>query len=102
VEDTPDYVLSGYFATRLAFAYSGALGPKVATKQATKRLGDTLKGIKKGTEENRQDTCLAAVDDVVGYIAGGEYVKKAFSPEAAEDGTKIINSESGTYMVVLC
>ena len=94
VADTPDYVLSGYFATRLAFSYSSALGPKVATKEATKRLGDALKGIKKGTEENRQDTCLAAVDDVVGYIAGREYVREAFSAEAKEDGTKIINGES--------
>jgi endothelin-converting enzyme len=93
VADTPDYVLSGYFATRLAFSYSSALGPKVATKQATKRLADALKGIKKGTEENRQDTCLSAVDGIVGYIGGGEYVKKVFSPEAKEDGTKIINGQ---------
>jgi len=93
VADTPDYVLSGYFATRLAFAYSSALGPKVGIKQATKRLSDTLKGVKQGTEENRQDTCLAAVDDVVGYIAGREYVREAFSAEAKEDGTKIINGE---------
>jgi endothelin-converting enzyme len=98
VADTPDYVLSGYFATRLAFSYSSALGPKVSTKQATKRLGDTLKGIKKGTEENRQDTCLAAVDGVVGYIAGREYVREAFSAEAKEDGTNIIN---GTTRVPL-
>lgn len=91
VEDTPDYVLSGYFATRLAFTYSSALGPEVGVRQATKRLGDALKGIKKGTEENRQDTCLAAVDGIVGFIAGREYVREAFSAEAKEDGTKIIN-----------
>lgn len=94
VADTPDYVLSGYFATRLAFTYSSALGPKVGVRQATKRLGDVLKGIKKGTEENRQDTCLAAVDGIVGFIAGREYVREAFSPEAKEDGTKIINGQS--------
>jgi endothelin-converting enzyme len=99
VADTPDYVLSGYFATRLAFAYSGALGPKVGVKQATKRLGDTLKGIKKGTEENRQDTCLAAVDDIVGFIAGREYVREAFSAEAKEDGTNIINCKPDSLVV---
>lgn len=94
VEDTPDYVLSGYFATRLAFTYSGALGPKVGVRQATKRLGDVLKGVKKGTEENRQDTCLAAVDNIVGFIAGREYVREAFSAAAKADGTKIINCMS--------
>lgn len=94
VENTPDYVLSGYFATRLAFTYSSSLGPKVGIKQATKRLSDVLKGVKKGTEENRQDTCLAAVDGIVGFIAGREYVREAFSAEAKEDGIKIINCES--------
>lgn len=93
VEDTPDYVLSGYFATRLAFTYSSALGPKVGVRQATKRLGEVLKGIKKGTEENRQDTCLAAVDGIVGFIAGREYVREAFSAEAKDDSAKIINCE---------
>jgi endothelin-converting enzyme len=93
VADTPDYVLSGYFATRLGFSYSAALGPKVGIQQATKRLGDALKGIKKGTEENRSDFCLTAVDGVVGYIAGREYVREAFSAEAKEDGTNIINGQ---------
>ena len=93
VADTPDYVLSGYFATRLGFSYSSALGPKVGIQQATKRLGDALKGIKKGTEENRSDFCLTAVDGVVGFIAGREYVREAFSAEAKEDGTNIINGK---------
>jgi endothelin-converting enzyme len=90
VETTPDYVLAGYFNTRLALTYASALGPKVGLRQETRRLEEVLKGLKKGTEENRRDVCLAWVDDVVGYIVGREFVNTAFSPEAKADGEHII------------
>jgi endothelin-converting enzyme len=90
---TPDYVLSGYFALRVAQEYSSALGPKTGVKKEARRLEEVLKGLKKGTEENRQDVCLNYVDEVVGYIAGKEFVKEAFSPEAKKDGETIITSE---------
>ncbi|WWC89763.1 uncharacterized protein L201_004689 [Kwoniella dendrophila CBS 6074] len=92
IDKTPDHVLSGYFVTRLALTYAGALGPKVTIRQEKKRLEDVLKGIKKGTEENRQDVCLNWVDEIVGFIAGREFVREAFSPEAKAEGEHIINS----------
>ncbi|WWC60905.1 uncharacterized protein I303_103481 [Kwoniella dejecticola CBS 10117] len=92
IDKTPDHVLSGYFVTRLALTYAGALGPKVTIRQEKKRLDDVLKGIKKGTEENRQDVCLSWVDDIVGFIAGREFVREAFSPEAKAEGEHIIRS----------
>ncbi len=90
VKSTPDYVLSGYFVTRLAMTYAIALGPKVGVRQETRRLEEVLRGLKKGTEENRQDVCLNTVDDIIGFIAGREYVREAFSPEARADGESII------------
>ena len=95
VESTPDYVLSGYLTTRLALSYASALGPKTGVKVEARRLEEVLKGIKKGTEENRQDVCLSWVDNVVGFIAGREFVREAFSPEAKKDGEEIINSKVG-------
>nr|XP_019042435.1 endothelin-converting enzyme [Kwoniella bestiolae CBS 10118]OCF21365.1 endothelin-converting enzyme [Kwoniella bestiolae CBS 10118] len=92
IDKTPDHVLSGYFVTRLALTYASALGPKVTIRQEKKRLDDVLKGIKKGTEENRQDVCLNWVDEIVGFIAGREFVREAFSPEAKAEGEHIINS----------
>lgn len=91
VNDTPDHVLSAYFVTRLAMRYASALGPRVPVRQETRRLQEVLSGLKKGTEENRQNVCLAWVDNIVGYIAGREFVREAFSPEAKQDGTDIIN-----------
>lgn len=92
VEQTPDEVLSGYFVTRLALTYADALGPKTEVKKSFRRLQEVLKGIKPGTEENRQDVCLAWVDDIVGFIAGREFVREAFSPEAKSEGERIIRS----------
>lgn len=93
VSETPDYVLSGYFTTRLAMTYSSALGPKVGVRKATRRLEEVLRGLKPGTEENRQDKCLAFVDEIVGFIAGREFVREAFSPEAKQDGEDIIKGK---------
>ncbi|WVR05380.1 hypothetical protein IAU60_002394 [Kwoniella sp. DSM 27419] len=92
VDQTPDHVLSAYFVTRLAMTYASALGPKVTVRQHTRRLEEVLRGIKKGTEENRQDVCLGWVDEIVGFIAGREFVREAFSPEAKADGEHIIRS----------
>lgn len=94
VDATPDYVLSGYFTTRLALTYASALGPKTGVRAEARRLEEVLKGIKKGTEENRQDVCLNWVDNVVGFIAGREFVREAFSPEAKKEGEDIIHCES--------
>ncbi len=94
IDSTPDYVLSGYFVARLAMTYSTALGPKVSVRQATRRLEEALRGIKTGTEENRQDKCLSTVDGIIGYIAGREYVREAFSTEAKADGEGIIKGVS--------
>jgi len=93
VDATPDYVLSGYFVTRLAMTYSSALGSKVGVRQETRRLEEVLRGLKRGTEENRQDVCLSNVDEIIGYIAGREFVREAFSPEAKEDVEGIIRCE---------
>ena len=90
VESTPDYVLSGYFATRLAMSYATALGPEVGIWKEARRLKETLQGIKKGTEENRQEVCLNWVDNIVGFIAGREFVRERFSPEAKAEGEGII------------
>jgi endothelin-converting enzyme len=92
VADTPDHVLSAYFVTQLALAFAPALGPDVNVRQDKRRLEEALQGIKKGTEENRQDVCLRWVDDLVGFIVGREFVREAFSPEAKADGEHIIRS----------
>ena len=93
INATPDYVLSGYFITRIAMTHSSALGPKVGVRQQTRRLEEVLRGLKKDTEENRQDVCLSHVDDIIGYIAGREFVREAFAPEAKADGEGIIRGE---------
>lgn len=92
VAEVPDHVLSAYFVTQLSLTFGSALGPSTALRQHIRRLKEVLSGLKKGTVENRQDACLAAVDNVVGFIAGAEFVDVAFSPEAKEDGTNIIRS----------
>lgn len=91
VDSTPDYVLSGYFTTRLALSYASALGPKTGIRAEARRLEEVLRGIKKGTEENREDVCLGWVDNTLGFIAGREFVREAFSPEAKKEGEDIIN-----------
>jgi endothelin-converting enzyme len=92
VEATPDYVLSGYFATRLAMSYAPALGPDVPLRQEVRRLEEVLGGLKRGTEQNRHDVCLNRVNDIVGFIAGREFVKTSFSSEAKADVEHIIAS----------
>ncbi|BEI97230.1 hypothetical protein CcaverHIS631_0208190 [Cutaneotrichosporon cavernicola] len=92
VEEVPDHVLSAYFVSKLAMTYGGALGPKTEIRKQVKTLSNVLSGVKPGTEENRQDICLSAVDGIVGFIAGREFVQAAFSPEAKADGEHIINS----------
>ncbi|EIW70025.1 hypothetical protein TREMEDRAFT_29362 [Tremella mesenterica DSM 1558] len=92
VHETPDYVLGGYFAMKLGMTYAGALGPNVEVRKEKTRLNEVLRGIKKGTPENREDVCLASVDDIVGFIVGREFVKETFSPEAKADAEDIINS----------
>lgn len=93
VEATPDYVLSGYFTTRLALSFAAGLGPKTGVRAETRRLEEVLRGIKKGTEENREDVCLNWVDNVVGFIAGREFVREAFSADAKKEGEDIINGK---------
>ncbi|WVN86683.1 uncharacterized protein L203_101855 [Cryptococcus depauperatus CBS 7841] len=92
IEQTPDEVLSGYFVLRLALSYADALGPKTVIRKEYRRLQELLRGLKKGTEENRQDVCLAYTDDLIGFIAGREFVREAFSPEAKAEGEHIIRS----------
>ncbi|KLT43173.1 putative Endothelin-converting enzyme 1 [Cutaneotrichosporon oleaginosum] len=92
VKDVPDHVLSAYLVSKLALAYGGALGPKTEIRKQVKQLSNVLTGVKPGTEENRQDICLGAVDSIVGFIAGREFVQASFSPEAKADGEHIINS----------
>ncbi|KAL7424231.1 hypothetical protein Q5752_001817 [Cryptotrichosporon argae] len=92
VTDTPDRVLSAYFVVRAGLTYAGVLGPKVEARQATRRLQEVLRGLKKGTEEDRTDVCLGWVDETVGFIAGREFVREAFSAEAKADGEHIIRS----------
>lgn len=92
VADVPDHVLSAYFVTKLALEYGGALGPKVEIRKQVDHLRSVLAGIKPGTPENRQDVCLGAVDGIVGFIAGREFVHAAFSADAKADGEHIIRS----------
>jgi endothelin-converting enzyme len=94
VANAPDHVLSGYFVTRLAFVHGTTLGSATGVRQELRRLQETLSGLKKGTEENRVDVCLNYVDGIVGYLAGREFVKEAFSPEAKAEGESIINGKS--------
>lgn len=101
VEEAPEYVLSGYFVTRLAFVHGSALGSKTGVRQELRRLSETLSGLKKGTEENRVDVCLGYVDNLVGFLAGREFVKEAFSPEAKAEGEHIINGESFINLLLL-
>lgn len=97
IDETPDHVLAGYFVTRVAVAYADALGPKVTVRKEMRRLQEVLRGIKKGTEENRVDLCLGYVNNMVGFIVGREFVKEAFSPEAKKEGEDIINCTSRTH-----
>ncbi|KAK4687038.1 hypothetical protein P7C73_g3073, partial [Tremellales sp. Uapishka_1] len=90
IAQTPDYVLSGYFVTRLAMSYSGALGASVEVRKEAKRLDEVLRGIKKGAEEDRVDVCLGWVDNIVGHLAGREFVREAFSAGAKTEGEDII------------
>ena len=93
VDATPDYVLSGYFTLRLAMAHGSALGYDTGVWQQLRRLKETLSGLKPGTKEVRQDVCLRWVDEIVGYIAGAEFVDKAFGQDARQDAENIINCE---------
>lgn len=93
IDQTPDHVLAAYFVSRVAVTYADALGPKVEVRKEMRRLQEVLKGIKKGTEEDRVDLCLNYVDNIVGFIAGREFVKQAFSPEAKKEGEDIINGK---------
>jgi endothelin-converting enzyme len=90
VARTPDHVIAGYFVTRLALTYAGELGAEVGIRKEYQRLQDVLRGTKPGAEEDRNDVCLAAVDGVVGYLAGAEYVKEAFPPKAKRQAEDII------------
>lgn len=76
--------------TRLALTYAGELGAEVGIRKEYQRLQDVLRGTKPGAEEDRNDVCLAAVDGVVGYLAGAEYVKEAFPPKAKRHAEDII------------
>ncbi|ORX33753.1 hypothetical protein BD324DRAFT_584453 [Kockovaella imperatae] len=97
VDDVSDDVLSGYFVLRLALEYAPALGYDTGVWTATRRLKEALSGLKKGTKEIRQEFCLRQVDSIVGYIAGAEYVAKAFGPDAREDAQNIIDSIIQTF-----
>lgn len=92
VAEVPDHVLSAYFVTRLSLTFATGLGPNTSVHQQARRLDEVLRGLKKGVVENRQDVCLRALDDTVGFILGAEFVKEAFSPTAKDDGTHIIRS----------
>ena len=94
ISQTPDHVIAGYFATRLAFTYASELGADVSIRKEYQRLQDVLRGTKPGAEENRPDICLAAVDGVVGYLAGAEFVMEAFPPSAKEQVEDIIYCQS--------
>lgn len=92
VEETPDHILSAYFVARLAFIYAPYLGPETALWQEVRRLDEVLEGLEKGTKEDRQATCLRVVDKIIPNIAGAEFVREVFSPEAKKEGTQIITS----------
>ena len=102
VDTTPDYVLSGYFAIRLAMTHGMSLGDETGVWQSLRRLQEVLMGLAKGTKQDRQNICLGMTDQIVGYIGGGAFVQKAFSPEAREDAENIIKCETfATLLPVL-
>lgn len=94
VGETPDHVLAGYFVSRVVMTYVDLLGPDVEVRKQWRRLQEVLQGVKKGTEEDRVDLCLNHVNEVLGFMAGGEFIKEAFSPEAKKEGEDITN---GTF-----
>lgn len=91
---TPDYVISAYFVTRMSLAYSSMLGPSTAIKSATRVLQEVLQGLKPGTPEDRQKYCLKYVDALegLGYIGGKEFIDRKFGGDSKLKAEGVIYS----------
>jgi len=99
--DTPSYVLSAYFVTRLGLGYSKFLGPATPVRQATRKLQVVLQGLKKGVPEDRQQFCQAYADELqgLGLLGGKEFVDRAFGGDSKTKAESVIYSSS---MPLLC
>jgi endothelin-converting enzyme len=92
---TPDHVLSAYFATRFSLSYASLLGPRTPVWMAARSLQEVLTGLKKGTPQDRTEFCLRVVDELdgLGLLAGKEFIDRKFGGNSKATAERVINSE---------
>jgi Peptidase family M13 len=68
-----------YLVTQAALQLSPYLGPNTFPWKVVNEFNQLLNGIKRGTPIDREEWCLARVEESLGFLTGHFFVQEAFS-----------------------
>ena len=88
ISETPDEVLQSYFMWKAIQSFSSYIEADAITPY--KRFSNELQGRDPDSEPERWRTCVAHVDNSVGWILSRFFVEKAFSAKAKVFGDQIV------------
>ncbi|KAG9019715.1 hypothetical protein FRB90_010985 [Tulasnella sp. 427] len=91
ISETNAEVLEAYFVARTALSYASYLGQTTQVWKAKRSLDELLRGLKKGAVEDRDEWCLARVEDVLGFAAGRFFVQETFGGKSQIKAAKVID-----------
>lgn len=92
ISRTKTDVLEAYFSWTIVRTLGMNLGPNVSLKAPAERLDRRSKGVDPDVQEDRASTCLASLNEALGFMAGRYFVEKDFPPESKRQGEVIIKS----------
>ena len=96
LQNTSEHVLQSYFMWKAIQGYAGAIDP--ATVKPLLRFNNELRGKDPDVVEERWRTCIAYVDDGLGWILSRFFIEKSFSEKARLLGDRIVSDIKNMFI----
>ncbi|KDN36661.1 zincin [Tilletiaria anomala UBC 951] len=90
ISRTQDEVLEAYLLWTAIRSLGLNLGPGASLRKPADRLDRRAKGVDPDAEEDRLTTCLASLNQALGFMTGRFFVQEAFSAEAKAKAESIV------------
>ncbi|KAF9520534.1 hypothetical protein BS47DRAFT_639027 [Hydnum rufescens UP504] len=97
IEETDPEVIQAYLVTQAALQLSPYLGPNTFPWKVVNEFNQLLHGIKRGTPIDREEWCLARVEESLGFLTGHFFVQEAFSGSSRAKATDLIKDIVGAF-----
>jgi len=96
LDNTPNDVLQSYSMWKAIQGYAGAIDPDKV--KPLLRLNNELRGQNPDVVEERWRTCIAYVDNGLGWILSRFFIEKAFSEKARLVGDRIVSDIKNMFI----